>query len=517
MNIVSKFVIISFISGSTLFSMEPQPLKRKGDHLEQEETKKQKRLNEAPLRKAIKDKDINKLKKLLENAHKQLINKEELKSKLGGLISYIIDMKYGLAFLADRTHLDTMCELLLKHGADPDALSKHKKEPLLIQAITRGAYRDSVELGNIVKALLSHGANPTCLFSKPSTALNFAALHGIENMAHMLLQQGVNPNFNCYKFPLEEAIPKHFALVKLLLERGANPTWQNINSMASRNSLRNLLLHKNIKTLSLLFKHGVKTNQQILYALTNYFEFLLDFLSEHNTSTYELMLIYGAYKNTNPSNIQLLYSSLPLLSRHAINENFKALEEYLTQNQYTNPELDRALQLAVGFGQLENVKILLKAGASPRKSLVSLTGILMQQEPEKKELYTALFHYLASLLDDCDSSKDLLAKLCSRTVKYANYNLLNLFIAHRAPLEPALALCDQVIAQQDKETERKKFYDIREYLTKRASLCQQIMRRFPACVKSSIAYMPNLKEGFEKHEHWQTITQRKRDEQLKKG
>lgn len=153
----------------------------------------------------------------------------------------------------------TFMEMLLRHGAHPDARDRAGLTPLMkacrhpqgyaaakllisygadVNAMTseRHDFRSVLHYGvlsgnlGIVKLLIDHGANVTFPkeLQKP-TPLDFAILRGNVEMVKLLLDAGADVNCGSpiiglpLHIALSEKIENRYAIVHLLLDRGADP------------------------------------------------------------------------------------------------------------------------------------------------------------------------------------------------------------------------------------------------------------------------------------------------------
>lgn len=109
--------------------------------------------------------------------------------------------------------------LLAKNPKNVNAENKSKETPLML-ATLKGH-------DNVVKILLEKGANVNAVDHKYGlAALHVAALNGEESIAKILVAMNANINVQDkkYRTPLTlAALKKHVTVVKILLERGANP------------------------------------------------------------------------------------------------------------------------------------------------------------------------------------------------------------------------------------------------------------------------------------------------------
>jgi ankyrin repeat protein len=125
-------------------------------------------------------------------------------------------------------HVD-VAELLLKHGADVDVREATGKTILLVAL---SWLQDHDDIFNIVEFLLSHGADVKAQDDKFASSLNLAEMHGMQDVAAMLLKHkaDVNHQDNDGKTPLHKLLESSVYYghedegsthVRFLLEHGA--------------------------------------------------------------------------------------------------------------------------------------------------------------------------------------------------------------------------------------------------------------------------------------------------------
>jgi ankyrin repeat protein len=109
-----------------------------------------------------------------------------------------------------------LAELLLCAGADPDLLSSGESEGTPLCAASCWGFTA------IVRALLTHGADPNLAEDDTWTPLRWAAAHGHEQIVRELLAAGANPDLRA---PIGDAARRgSLGVVRALLEYGANPS-----------------------------------------------------------------------------------------------------------------------------------------------------------------------------------------------------------------------------------------------------------------------------------------------------
>jgi ankyrin repeat protein len=137
---------------------------------------------------------------------------------------------------------------LLDRGADPNLRGGEDNETALMKAA-------EYNLLDIVKALLSHGADPNIPASDLTTALMFAASrHGTLEIVRELLDRDVDPNQqdNWGETALMMATMRHETdIVRLLLERGADPTIANFSDITAIDIARKTGLPELIEILNI--------------------------------------------------------------------------------------------------------------------------------------------------------------------------------------------------------------------------------------------------------------------------
>lgn len=150
---------------------------------------------------------------------------------------------------------DSVCELLLQHGANPNLKStKNEVVPALINTVVQNNPR-------LLDLMLLYGGNPNLLDSiNYITPLFYAVKEGYLECAQVLLFHNADPNLVCnYKNPLQLAVfYKDTIMAQLLLDYGAN-----INAMPSDISPLCIAVQQNdYVTASWLINRGADVNQK---------------------------------------------------------------------------------------------------------------------------------------------------------------------------------------------------------------------------------------------------------------
>lgn len=136
--------------------------------------------------------------------------------------------------------------LLVHVGADVNARDAKGKTPLMYAAL----------LGDHVRLLLSHGADPNLCNHVGITALHQASYYGHETVVTQLLRQKININARTSngRTPLLLAVAKRrYAVAKLLVAHGADVS---IGEKHAKTPLYFALRNQDFRMISLLVRHG---------------------------------------------------------------------------------------------------------------------------------------------------------------------------------------------------------------------------------------------------------------------
>ncbi len=143
---------------------------------------------------------------------------------------------------------------------------------------------------DLVKKLISKGANPNTIFPFTGPLLSIAIEDNDKKMVILLLQNGADPNIKSMvlqETPLYTAIEVNKPdLVKILLDAGANPNIEN--DFSGKTSLHYAVEANNPKIVKMLLKAGANKNIETLFY--------------HNTP----LDLAKAQENINPEIITLL-------------------------------------------------------------------------------------------------------------------------------------------------------------------------------------------------------------------
>jgi ankyrin repeat protein len=128
--------------------------------------------------------------------------------------------KEGVTYLHRAVMLgdEALVELLLRHGADPDAADDRGRT-----ALHCAVFADRRSIAGL---LISKGASPSAVDRLGYTPLCLSARDGLLEMAELLLGSGADINFNqngSGLTPLHRAVCEgHIDMVKLLVRKGAD-------------------------------------------------------------------------------------------------------------------------------------------------------------------------------------------------------------------------------------------------------------------------------------------------------
>ena len=157
--------------------------------------------------------------------------------------------KYTLLHQASNEGDVELAQFLLKHGADKDAQNERGQSPLILASRMRCM--------EIVRDLLKHGADMEARDMGGWTPLIHASTIGDTEIARLLLKQGANvkEQYRCRYTPLHYASSRgRLAVTQLLLEHGAD--------VNARNAHNQTPLHeaKGKEVTRLLIEHGADAN-----------------------------------------------------------------------------------------------------------------------------------------------------------------------------------------------------------------------------------------------------------------
>ncbi|XP_014229656.1 ankyrin-1-like [Trichogramma pretiosum] len=266
-------------------------------------------------------------------------------------------------FMAVYSRNEKVVELLLKHGANPNALGSTCLNKAII-------YEDV----KIVEIILKYGANLNILDENGRAPLHEASQDRSAEILEMLLKEGANPNifdksgktplhylFSIYPTPFT---PKYINKVKILLENGAdaNIFWKN-----SRFYLGNWHFNFDstfVEILLLFLKHGATLDKSAEY----YLSYIIGWTeNEKYLELIELLLQKGANPNTSD------FAGNPLLHRVILSRSKEAIEVFLKYGADPNI-IDRngktPLIRAIASRDYQTASLLLIKGAEPNRPSV---------------------------------------------------------------------------------------------------------------------------------------------------
>ncbi len=162
-----------------------------------------------------------------------------------------------------------LCELLVKHGADVNAMTNNKCS-VLHELIWGGQDLKTHSLPQILRwelhqerivialLLLGHGANP----NSEDRPLSSAIIYGSNGMVLQLLACGANPNSldkDGYSSPLFEAISwERIDIIRTLIEKGADVNFRNENGDTALKRAKKLPEKNRMNIIKLLKSYGAK-------------------------------------------------------------------------------------------------------------------------------------------------------------------------------------------------------------------------------------------------------------------
>ncbi|KAL7287521.1 hypothetical protein TKK_0018352 [Trichogramma kaykai] len=298
-------------------------------------------------------------------------------------------------FMVVYSRNEKVVELLLKHGANPNALGS--------TCLNRAIIYEDVK---IVEILLKYGAYPNILDENGRAPLHEASQDRSAEILEMLLKEGANPNifdksgktplhylFSIYPTPYT---PKFINKVKILLENGAdaNIFWKN-----RRFYLGNW--HFNfystfVEILLLFLKHGATLDKRAEYYRSYIIDWtenekyveLIELLPQkgHSKEAIEVFLNYGADPNIIDRN-----DKTPLIRAIASSDYQTASLLLIKGAEPNRPSVhgETPLQTAIYFHNLECVELLLKNGADPK----------IQRSDGKSPLLIALEDYNFEIIE----------------------------------------------------------------------------------------------------------------------
>lgn len=307
---------------------------------------------------AIIDKNIEAIKKAVSdgadiNAH--------FHNPLGGILhmpSFYKENETHLHFVAAQRQYKTIAELLIKLGANVNALNDDKETPLHIATESNNA--------DIVKLLLENGADVNAKNDHEATPLYYAKT---SDVAKLLISHGADLNAR-YKTDfvpneswkedeptLHHALLKHYyGVAKLLIENGADVNAEDVCICTP------LHYAKTVEIAKLLLQHGADVNAKNEEEETPLF-------NVETPEMAELLLQHGADVNAQRfgEDESVLYAVID--RNHDLKDkDIAAIVEVLLKHgadvNLGQPGWETPLHVASMSGRIECAKVLIKYGAN---------------------------------------------------------------------------------------------------------------------------------------------------------
>ncbi|KAL7287520.1 hypothetical protein TKK_0018351 [Trichogramma kaykai] len=269
--------------------------------------------------------------------------------------------KYPL-FLAICSKNEKVVEMLLKHGANPNA-SDNLGSTCLNRAIIQGDVK-------IVEILLKNKADPNILDKNGRASLHEASQGRSAEIFEMLLKERANPNI----FDESGKTPLHYLLshdsftlevlkrVEILLENGADANIFCKNRMSSLENWHFNFDSTLVEILILLFKHGATLFKSEEY----YLSYIIDWTE--NEKCLELLELF-LQKGANPNARDLMIGDTLLnraISRYRYGP-IRVLLDYGADPNIVDINGKTPLFRAVENGNFQLVRLLTVKGADPNK------------------------------------------------------------------------------------------------------------------------------------------------------
>ena len=263
---------------------------------------------------------------------------------------------------------ENLIKYLLSSGADPNIPNCQGRTPLHIAAFNC--------FHNIIKILLQFGADPNQLDSEGSTPLmEYLCYNDDDDLPELLelfLQKGANPNLHNSKMIPIMLYWNNLTLIELLLKYGANPF---VRDKYGETFWIKLVKNSNQeRVINILQKYKINLNETDYHRLT----LLMTAIAYHRSKIARFLIESGSDVNQRDlrDKTALYYAAnhcpelIHLLLLHGANPNQVALPERnpLRKEDLSQITLQRRTALSVLQSSKHNVeiKLLLNYGADPR-------------------------------------------------------------------------------------------------------------------------------------------------------
>ena len=348
---------------------------------------------------------------------------------------------------------------LLEYGTDPNIYPNNTRSPLYC-AVTKGN-ADAVEL------LLDYGADvnkgleliknaqgiPTTALTIPNTPIGAAIANGRHDILKLLLDYGADTEQKA-SLRQEQLIFERTPLV-----------------IAGHN-------HDKTATGRLLDSGAQPSTYQLKYAMT---EFGKETGKTDKKSDYrlivELLLLYGAPISDDIKIwIEKLSSQIPYAAAFVTCPTLQSyLEEYKKKHENQKNMLKGCLAWAASKNNLENIEYLLAQEVDPRKALYIVRSNIIRTKASNESLH--LFEILASKLPENEETSAFIGQLLADTLKLNNIESCKTFLKYNPDIMPSLHYLDNVLMRPLQPAQRDALTKIRDLLTSRAPLHEQIIRK----------------------------------------